>query len=218
MARLPRLVVPGLLHLGVQRVLSGRSLCRDDADRDALLAALHEAAALHRVALHAWAMGDDALTWLVTPPDEGALSLFVQDFGRRYVSAYNRRHGGSGTLWDGRFRCGVVEAGSVALEALCWVDGQPGLTTAPQRAGGKRDPRLVDPPEYWQQGNTPFEREAAWRALLAQGLPAARAQALRAAASGGWALGSDDFVAGLAQRLGRAVTPRPRGRPRAQRL
>lgn len=217
MARLPRLVVPGLLHLGVQRAQPGRPLCADEADRGALLAALHEAAASHRVALHAWALPDDELTWLATPPDGAALSLMVQDLGRRYVSAYNRRHGGKGTVWDGRFRCGVVEEGAWALDALRLVDGQAGASSAAQRVDGRRDPRLVDPPAYWQLGNTPFEREAAYRVALAQGLEPSRARALRAAALGGWAVGSDRFLADLALRCGRAVAPRQRGRPRALR-
>lgn len=218
MARLPRLVVPGLMHLGLQRALPTRPLCADATDRDALLAALHEAAANHRVALHAWALADAELQWLATPPDAAALSLFVQDLGRRYVSAYNRRHAGAGTVWDGRFRCGVVEPGAAALEALLWVDGgaAAGASSAAHRSGGRRDPRLADPPEYWALGNTPFEREAAYRALLAQGLGSQQAQALRAAASGGWAVGSPGFAASLEARLGRPVTPRPRGRPRTR--
>lgn len=234
MARLPRLVVPGLMHLGLQRALPGRPLCADATDRDALLAALHEAAANHRVALHAWAVQDAELLWMATPADAAGLSLFVQDLGRRYVSAYNRRHGRAGTVWDGRFRCGVLEPGAAVLDALLLVDGHAGAagaaggpgaagavgasgaTSAAQRSGGRRDARLADPPEYWQLGNTPFEREAAYRERLAQGVSPGRAQALRAAAAGGWALGSAGFVAGLEARLGRRVAPRPRGRPPAR--
>ena len=137
--------------------------------------------------------------------------------GNRYVAAHNRRHGCRGTLWDGRFRCGVVEPGPTRLQALCLIDGaatESGLTSAAHRLGAPRDALLVDPPEYWQLGNTPFEREAAYRGLLQAGVPPAAAQALRSAAIGGWAAGSPGFKASLADALSRPAQPRPRGRPR----
>lgn len=211
MARLPRLAVPGQAHLVLQRGHGARPVFTDDEDRRAYLAALREAAALERVALHAWRLADDGVALLLTPPTATSLSRLVQAVGRRYVSAYNRRHGLRGTLWDGRFRCGVVEPGAWRLAALQWVDGGAGETTAAHRCGGPRETALVDPPEYWALGNTPFEREAAYRDLLAQGLPAATASALAGAALGGWAVADADGLD--AAPPGRPLRPRPRGRP-----
>lgn len=211
MARLPRLAVPGQAHLVLQRGHGARPVFADDEDRRSYLAALREAAALERVVLHAWRLADDGVALLVTPPTAVALSRLVQAVGRRYVSAHNRRHGTRGTLWDGRFRCGVVEPGAWRLAALQWVDGGPGDTTAAHRTGGPRDGAVVDPPEYWALGNTPFEREAAYRGLLAQGLPPNTASAIAAAAMGGWAVASADALETLAP--GRPLRPRPRGRP-----
>ncbi|MDE2081842.1 MAG: transposase [Burkholderiales bacterium] len=217
MARLPRLVLAGQAHLVVQRGHGAQAVFADEQDRAAYLAALHEAARAEQVTLHAWALLDGEVLLLATPGQGPALGRMVQAIGRRYVSAYNRRHGHKGTLWDGRFRCAVVEPGDLRLAALRWVDGrspEPGLTSASHRTGGARAPALVDPPEVWALGNTPFEREAAYRTLLAQGLPPATSQALQRAAFGGWALGSDAFMRGLAVTAARPTQPRPRGRPR----
>ncbi len=219
MARLPRLVVAGLAHLVVQRGHGAQAVFADTQDRAAYLAALREAATAEGVAVHAWALRDDEVLLLATPSEAGALGRMVQALGRRYVSAYNRRHGRRGTLWDGRFRCAVVEPGPTRLAALQYVDGQsaePGVSSAGQRTGNPPDGWLVDPPEVWALGNTPFEREAAYRRLLAQGLAAATAQALRRAALGGWAAGSEPFVHGLAVAMARPAKPRARGRPRAR--
>jgi len=215
MSRLPRLVVPHCAHYVVQRGHSGRPVFADDADRQAFLAALREAAAAQRVAVHAYALLDTEVHLLATPPDAVSLGRMVQTLGRRYVSAYNRRHDRSGTLWDGRFRCAVVEPGSWQLAALRLIDGLPGPTSAAHRAGELRDAMLADPPEFWNLGNTPFEREAAYRALLVQGVPPSQAAALRSAALGGWAVGSGAFMAQLAAQTARPVRPRPRGRPAA---
>ncbi len=217
MARLPRLVLPGQAHYLVQRGHGGRAVFSDAQDRQTYRLALAEAAAAAQVQVHAYALLDDEVQLLATPADEGALGRMVQAIGRRYVSAYNRRHGCTGTLWGGRFRCAVVQPGELRLAALRWIDGlstQVGVTSASHRSGGPRDQLLADPPEIWQLGNTPFEREAAYRSLLAQGPDVAFAAALRQAAQGGWVLGTAAYAAEVETTTARPSRPRSRGRPR----
>ncbi len=219
MARLPRLVLPGQAHLVLQVGHNGARVFADAVDRASYLAALREAARNEAVQIHAYALLDQGVQLLLTPPDLPAMARFMQAIGRHYVSAYNRRHGCSGTRWDGRYRCGVVEPGKARLDALRWVDGQSddsGATSRGHRTGQAPDPLLSDTVEYWQLGNTPFEREAAYGALLAAGLPTAHADALRRAAAGGWAIGSAAFAAQVAEATSRPAQPRPRGRPLRQ--
>jgi putative transposase len=219
MARLPRLALAGQAHYLIQRAhgsVAGRGVFADATDRDSFLSALREAAAAERVQVHAYALLPGEVQLLATPPEPASLGRMMQALGRRYVSAYNRRHGHSGSLWDGRFRCAVVEPGATRLAALRLIDGQsaePGITSAGHRSAGVRDTCLADLPEFWQLGNTPFDREAAYRALLERGLPAAQAAALRQAALGGWAAGSAAFVAEVAQAASRPARPRAPGRP-----
>lgn len=219
MARLPRLVVPGLAHYLILRAHPGLAggICADEADRAALLSALREAARAEGAQVHAYALLHDEVQMLLTPNDPASPGRLVQALGRRYVSAYNRRHARSGTLWEGRFRCAVVEPGDTLLSALRLIDGlsaEPGVTSAQHRSGGPREAWLVDPPELWKLGNTPFDREAAYRSLISLGLPQTAARDLRRKVLGGWPVGSDAFVAGLAAGSTRPAAPRPRGRPR----
>lgn len=225
MARLPRLVVPGLAHHVMQRGHSGQAVFVDAEDRRAYLATLDDAARAQGVEVLAYALLDTEVHLLLRPDKAESLAATMQAQGRRYVAAYRRRHGGSGTLWDGRFRAGVVEPGPPTLDVLRLIDGLPvrrGLATSPQaalwasaphRLGAARDRLLTDPAEYWSLGNTPFDREAAYRALLAQGLDPAVEQRLEHAARHGWAVGSPEFLQRLAAEVGRVVRPRPRGRP-----
>jgi|CXWL01.1.fsa_nt_gi putative transposase len=217
MARLARLVIPDHAHYVIQCGHSGQRVFLDAQDRVRFCAALHEVAAAEQVLVHAYALLDTEVQLLATPGQAASLGRLMQGLGRRYVAAYHRRHGGTGTLWNGRYRCAVVEPGAPRLDALLLVDSlsaQAGLTSAGHRARGAHDPRLVNPPEYWQLGNTPFEREAAYRELLVAGLSPAQATALRRAALGGWAAGSQAFVAKVADTAARPAQPRPRGRPR----
>jgi putative transposase len=217
-ARQVRLTLAGQAHYVIQRGHNGQRVFDDAADRADYIAALRRAAAAAApVSLHAYALLDTEVQLLATPTLALALSRMMQAVGRQYVSAYNRRHGRSGTLWDGRFRCAVVEPGASRLQVLALIDGaatDPAHTSAGHRVGARREAWLVDPPEYWLLGNTPFEREAAYRALLASDAPGAAAPALRRAALGGWAIGSPRFAAEVAEACARPAAPRPRGRPR----
>ncbi len=201
----------------IQRGHSGNAVFGDVDDRSCFLAALREAAATEQVQLHAYALLDSEVHLLARPTAGSALSRMMQSVGRRYVSAHHRRYGGSGTLWEGRFRCAVVEPGPTLLDVMVCIDGMghdPGTTSLGHRAGGPANPMLVDPPEYWQLGNTPFERQACWQRRVAEGLGSACRAALFSAALGNWAVGSKAFAAEVGERAARAAAPRPRGRPR----
>lgn len=216
MARHARLFMPGCAHLVALSSLSGLDPCPTRDERQQLWQLLCECATAAGVRLHAAALLPDGLRLLGTPSDEQDLSRFVQSVGRRYVSAYNRRHGRSGTLWSGRFRASAVAPGEWTLRALRWVDeasAEPDRTSAEQRRGGPRHWPLVDPAEYWALGNTPFERERAYAALLAEPLPAAHVDRLIRSLSGGWPCGSEAFLRDVESLHARPSRPRPRGRP-----
>ncbi len=226
MARLPRLGVAGWPHLVVQRVHEGQLLARDDTDRAALLGALREAARLHGLAVHAYALCPDHLHLLATPMQEDSLSLTMQALGRRYVAAYNRRHGRHGGLWSGRFRAAVLDPVQFLLPAMVFVEQhgvRAGLvhredderwSSARHHLGLMTDPLVADHALFWALGNTPFEREAAWRRRLEEGLSEAECQRLADAMHKGWALVDEAKQLALQQLAGRPVRPRPRGRPR----
>lgn len=225
MARLTRLALAGHVHLVELCALPGERLAHDDEDRGEALASLHSAAQQHRVALHAYALLDTRLYLLGTPQYNEGLSLMVQGLGRRYVPRFNRRHGLTGRLWDGRFRATIVQPGALVLDALVFVDGataseSPALlpaehawSSARHHLGHARDPMLTDRAEYWQLGNTPFERERAYRVRLEEGLSSSRRAQLAEAVHKGWALGDPTFLDRLRELIDRPLQPRRRGRP-----
>lgn len=219
MARQLRLVIPGLAHLLSLPALPGVDPFAGESDRARFLDMMREEATAQPLQVHAYALMADEVRALATPADEVALSRWVQAMGRRYVSAYNRQYHRSGTLWAGRFRCAAIEPGAWTLRALRHVDSaspEPGVTSAAQRCGGMRDWPLVDPQEYWSLGNTPFEREKAYAALLAEPLAEAQIEKIRRCLSGGWACGEEAFLRRVAAGATRRASPQPRGRPRRE--
>jgi putative transposase len=225
MARLPRLAVAGQPHLVLLRGLDHQPIVIDDEDRRRCLSSLREAAASLGVAVHGYALLDDRLRLLLTPRESTAIGRLIQDLGRRYVGIFNRRHGRRGTLWDGRFRATVVQPGHHALQALLFIDTEPvrrgavaaaadhRWSSAAHHVGRVRDALVSPLPDYWQLGNTPFDRETAWAVRLADGLAEREAKRLEDANHKAWAVGDADFLAALAGQADRPVAPRRRGRP-----
>lgn len=228
MARLPRLSLARVAHLVLLRGHNGEAVFRDDEDRKSFLQALQAAFAREHVALHAYTLLSDRVWLLCTPEQDQGLSRAMQSLGRRFASAFNRRHQRSGSLWDGRYRSTVVEPGRMLLDAMVFVDqhlsAPPSLesadrtptewSSARQHLGFDGPAQLKDIVEYWALGNTPFDRAMAYRAHLNESARAADVEIIATAAQKGWALGSSDFVETLQLRTPRPLRPRRRGRPR----
>jgi putative transposase len=226
MARLPRLHLAGHLHLVIQRGRGARPVFVEDDDRRRYLSALLDSMRECAVAIHAYVLMDDHVLLLATPAEGVSLSRLMQAVGRRYVKAFNHRHGRSGPLWEGRYRASVVDADAHLLDCIHLVEQAPvraGLvphagdwpwSSATHHGGRKVDSIVTEHPAYWQLGNTPFEREARHTRTSATPLPASEARRLLASAVHGWAVGSEVFLQGLAQATDRPLRPRARGRPR----
>ena len=216
MARLARLAVAGQLHLVRQQARPGVEPFADASDRADFLAALREACSVQQVALHAYALLDGELRLLATPATDTALSRVMQSVGRRFGAAFNRRHKRSGPLWSGRFKAVPVEA-SAFLAGLRFVESSPQAplaSSAPHHEGLRADPLVAAHAEFWKLGNTPFEREAAYRRLREQALTPGEIERIDRALRGGWPLGSAEFVVALQARTLRRMASLPRGRPK----
>lgn len=226
MARLPRLILPGQPHHVILRGNNRQAIFYSDLDRQHLLATLAEGAAQHRVAIHAYVLMDNHLHLLLTPPDADTLSRMMQSLGRRYVGWFNARHQRSGTLWEGRFRAGLIEGERHLLACMRYIELNPvraGLVAEPAQwpwssarhhLGLARDALVTEHELYWSLGNTPFEREHAYREFVAQGVALSEQMQFTDAVLRGRPLGGADFLKPLAATHGAVMTRRPRGRPR----
>jgi putative transposase len=226
MARLPRLTLPGHPHHVIQRGNNRQEVFRDAADCERFLALLGELAPAHRVAVHAYVLMPNHVHLLLTPAEAPALSRLMQALGRRYVIWFNRRHARTGTLWEGRFRASVVESERYLFACSRYIEMNPvraGLVGDPaeyrwsshaHHVGLRPEALIEEHPLIWSLGNTPFERQAAYRRLFEQSADAAEVDILRAAIQSGWVVGSAAFGSAIEAQIERRPMPRPRGRPR----
>lgn len=225
MARLPRLTLPGYPHHVIQRGNNRQPIFSVLADYELLLHLLDENARKFGVAIHAYVLMSNHFHLLATPETEEGIPQMMQAVGRRYVRHFNQRNQRSGTLWEGRYRSTLIQAERHLLACMAYIDLNPVRAGLVAEAGdypwsshhhfaGRRIDRLITPhPLYWELGNTPFAREAAYVELVRNGISGAQQQALTESALRGWALGEADYVADLQRRTGRRVSRARAGRP-----
>lgn len=225
MARLPRLVIPQQLHHVFQRGSDGRLIFQDQEDYLQFLRWLGEAAQLFQVKIHGYLLMPDHWQLLLTPADALGLGKMMQWLGRKYVPYFNRKNGRQGALWASRFKATVLEANRYLLPTMLYMEAKPvelGLavdafeypwSSFAHHAGGKLDPLVFDHAVYWALGNTPFQREAAYKELMRQGLSEADKQAIMRATQRSWLLGSVEFQMEMTKLTDRRVMPAKRGRP-----
>lgn len=225
MARLPRLAIDQQLHHLRHDAAAGRSIFADPADRRDLLDTLFEVSRAAGVAIHAYVLLPSRLQLLLTPEQGKDLAPMMQRLGRRFVGSLNRRHDRTGSPWAGRYRTAVLQASRHLLDAmnlLAWAPVAEGLAVRPEdwpassyahHAGLAFDRLITDHPVFWALGNTPFERESAFRRLCGSAPDEAVARAIVDATVKGWAIGDAGFIAELSGRQARRLLPARRGRP-----
>ena len=225
MARLPRLTLPGYPHHVIQRGNNRQPIFATSADRQVLLDLLFDNAKKFEVAIHAYVLMGNHFHLLATPQTLDGLPLMMQAVGRRYVRYFNDTQQRSGTLWEGRYKSTLIQAERYLLACMAYIDLNPvraGLVAYPRdypwssfgHYTGQRIDRLITPHAlFWELGNTPFAREAAYAQLVLSGISVVQQAALTDAALQGWALGEPDFVADLQKRTARRVSKGSAGRP-----
>jgi putative transposase len=225
MARLPRFTLPGYPHHVIQRGNNRQAIFVSPENHQTLLDLMAESAKRFEVDVHAYVLMNNHFHLLLTPHTETGLPLMMQAVGRRYVRYFNDLQGRSGTLWEGRYRSTVIEAERFLLACMAYIDLNPvraGLVAQARdypwssygHYTGQRIDKLITPHSlFWELGNTPFAREAAYADMVQAGLNMVQQTALTDSALNGWALGSPEFVEDLQKKTRRRLSKSSPGRP-----
>ena len=153
--------------------------------------------------------------------------MLMRELGQRYVPYFNRRHGRTGTLWEGRFRSCLVDSPRYVLGCYRYIERNPveaGMVGAPASyrwssfAGnsGLSDDQLLTPHvEYAALAATPEASVLAYRRLFNLPEEPELVIALRQATMGGYALVGDQLKARLVANGERVapVKPGPKSKP-----
>ena len=225
MARLPRLTVTGYPQHVILRGNNRQDIFRNTADYQRMLDLIEQHSREQGVEIHAYVLMTNHLHLLLTPQKDQALPKMMQAVGRSYVQTFNKVHGRTGTLWEGRYRSTLIQTERYLLACMAYIDlnpvrahmvAQPDdyIWSSYSHYVGRRNDRLITPHAlYWGLGNTPFAREAAYAEMVHAGIQADQQRALTDATLSGWALGDAQFIAGLKLQTPRRLSKDKAGRP-----
>lgn len=219
MARLARVVVPGIPHHVTQRGNRRQQTFFSDEDYAAYRDQLAESCRQAGVAVWAWCLMPNHVHLILVPEAAGGLRAALADAHRRYSRRINFREGWRGYLWQGRFA-------SVAMDEPHLAAAARYVEMNPVRAG------LVRRAEDWRWSSARAHRAGCddglvqvaplldrfpdWADFLAQPLAEPLLDAIRAGERTGRPLGSDGFIATLETQLGRPLAKQRPGRKPAK--
>jgi REP element-mobilizing transposase RayT len=181
MARPLRLEHSGAIWHVTARGNERGDVFRDDVDREAFLSVLGRTVSLYGWRLHAYVLMGNHYHLLVETP-EPTLSRGMRDLNGVTTQRFNRRHGRTGHLFEGRFKAILVEREVHLLEVARYVVLNPVRVGLARSAASwpwssfKATAGLAEGPEWletaWtieQFGRRPAEARRRYVAFVAEG-------------------------------------------------
>ncbi len=219
MARLARVVAPGLPHHVTQRGNRRQKTFFSPSDYRLYRSLMAEWCGREGVEVWAYCLMPNHVHLIAVPEREDALQRAIGEAHRRYSRAVNLREGWRGHLWQGRFASFPMDQDHL-LAAARYVELNP------VRAGIRRRPEthpwssarahLAEKDDELVKVAPLLEMVGDWKTFLAGGLEEEDLEALRSHERTGRPLGSPSFADCIERTLGRPLLPQKRD-PKAKR-
>ena len=225
MSRRPRVVIPGVpLHI-IQRGNNRQACFGSEKDYRRYLEWLGEYSQKECCQIHAYALMTNHVHLLVSSEETSGFGNLMKRLGQRYVQYFNRTHGRSGTLWEGRFRSSLLEAEPYLLICQRYIELNPvraGMVKHPvdypwssyHANANNQSSDMVHPHDVYQKlGKTMKERSAVYKELCEMEIKPDIMDRIRTATNANYVLGNNHFTKNVEKQLGRRVTFGKSGRP-----
>jgi putative transposase len=218
MARIARVIVPGIPHHIIQRGNRRQQTFFRPDDYSAYIDLMTEWCNKYRVEIWAWCLMPNHVHLIAVPDTEAALARAIGEAHRRYTRRINFREGWRGHLWQERFASfpmddsylfaavRYVEMNPVAAGIVSQPGDYPWSSAAAHLSG--RDDQLTRVAPLMSMVDS-------WRDFLT--LPSEdEMTVLRKHERSGRPLGRESFVERLDENLARLLSPQKRGpKPKA---
>jgi putative transposase len=226
MPRKPRFYVPGAPVHAMQRGHNRSAVFFDDLDYLEYLRCLKEAADSCGCEIHAYVLMTNHVHLLLTPERADSVGRLFQSLGRHYVRYVNETYQRHGGLWEGRYKCNIIESQAYFLLCMRYIEMNPiraGMVDDLEKyrwssyaanALGVSNAVLTAHTEYISLGGLPDARQSAYRGLFEGKMDSEELTLLRCALQTGTPLGNNKFKAEIEAALDLKVGYVRRGRPR----
>lgn len=228
MTRLSRLSIVGQAHYVILRSVPDISLIPFERNIGKLFQIFSTSSRDYSVEVSAYAIFTDQIHLLLTPRVKAEdLSKFVQQLSRLYSHYFNDEFSRDGKIWQGRFESSLLQGEGKILDAVLFMESLPLLYGygEPQfypwssyfhHAGIRSDYFMVPSQEYWNLGNTPFERQKKYKEKFERGANKKFGLYLLRQVKRGWPVADPEFLESIGVSPDRIKPQRGRGRPRKE--
>ncbi len=124
MARISRVVIPGMPHHIVQRGNRRQSVFFSDDDRLTYLKILKDQSLRFGVSIWSYCLMDNHVHFVAVPKDQEGLANTFGQTHRHYTRMINFREGWKGYLWQGRFSSYVLDE-DYLYAAIRYIETNP---------------------------------------------------------------------------------------------
>ena len=227
MARRPRLFVAGVPYHVVQRGNNRIPIFLTDGDYLFFLEVLREAKIKHPCLIYSYCLMTNHFHLLIEPKKEdNNVSLLMKLLGAKYVRYFNKNYKRSGTLWEGRFKCSLIDKESYFLACLHYIEMNPvraGIVSSPEcyrwsscrvRALGERSPIVDLDPWYESLGSNPEERQIKYCQFFQSSIAESTLGLLREMTNKNGIVGGINFKTQIEQLVHKEILIRSIGRPK----
>ncbi len=228
MPRKPRFFVPGAAVHAVQRGHNRSAVFFDDLDYLEYLRCLKQAADSCGCQVHAYVLMTNHVHLLLTPEHADSVGHLFQSIGRHFVRHINKTYQRHGGLWEGRYKCNVIESQAYLLSCMRYIEMNPlraGMVDHPTKYRwssyaanglGVSNAVLTEHAEYVALGRKLEARQIAYRGLFDHAEDAEALALLRCALQTGTPLGNARYKMEIEAALDLKVGFAQRGRPRKE--
>jgi len=228
MPRYPRAFIQGFAHHIVQRGHDHNPIFAAPEDYRFYLENLSGQKRRLDVDVLAYCLMTNHVHLILRPTlDSNSLSELMRVLAARHTRYTNKLEGRSGTLWEGRFKCSVIDTDAYLLACCRYVDLNP-----------VRARIVTDPKDYeWSSHRTlagfcpanvvdrdvvyglldldPKQAGGKYRAFVQEGVTEDELALIRSAVQRNQLTGSSRFIGAIEAKIGRRIEARGRGRPKS---
>lgn len=216
MARIARVVMPGVPHHVVQRGNRRQKTFFCEEDYRTYLKLMSEWCLKHHVEIWAYCLMSNHVHLIAVPETEAGLRKAIGEAHRRYTRHINFYKKWKGYLWQGRFSSSPLDLKHFMMAAR-YIEQNPvraGLVKkAEHYPWSSAKAHLDGKDDVLVRVNPILERVRSWRDMLEMKVGVEEREKMRRHERTGRPLGNDGFVRHIEAKLGRELVKKRPGRP-----
>lgn len=219
MPRIVRGLADGIIYHVLNRGNGKQRVFHKSRDYEAFINLMKKAKELYPIKIFAYCLMPNHFHMVVMPMKAEDLSKWMQWLMTSHVRRYHNHYGGSGHVWQGRFKSFPIQNDNHLLTVIRYVEGNPvraSLVSSTKDWEWSSHRENVGEIPYALVSKPPIELPQDWSHYVDQPITKNELEKLRQSVNRQSPFGTLSWQEKVSKELGLESTIRPRGRPRKE--